>query len=598
MFKPLLISLVLAISLTPLHALIDGHKETLKQLGVAVEKEIQLSKNKSGRQDIWPQLLSSLKRTLATPDQDNAEEAVTQILVYYKSPEVVALAEKLGAEIVAERADQEKREIERLEGIASRAVETAMKANRAADLDALLAEFAVGRSERNYRSQPVQASSQKVDSARQFVLKWQSYLFAKETNDNRAAIKVLEQFLSDSSNIPAGALPRSKIMAMLARERGDVSFSDVLAKLQSLDGMTTALAQLRGLQSSRSDGGDADVSALIQALTPLEKSFREFVAGVPTGVDVSQSYMDSLKTGLDIVTKLRSDLIMLMLPRYVGIAEDTKPRAGETLDGFIDRLAAEAKERGDYQAGLNIHLARQLIRRGSASGDDVTGYKTFAGAQNQEAAGQFDLAVASYQNALKSGSELVPAKFVGERLAAIKAAHPEAYEQGMLLFSDPPPSRYTSRDRMEEMMTMRQRQMMDGGSGRDQPAVPRLMVPPVNNNPGARGKEPDPVGKTAPPAAPIPNLDVILAGERVIRLIGQGEIRIGNNQSIEFAQLEEILGRWGPNSGELPPTLISEKTVPELRIQQILQAFRSAKVMRYSSRLDMPPAADEAAEKK
>jgi hypothetical protein len=50
---------------------------------------------------------------------------------------------------------------------------------------------------------------------------------------------------------------------------------------------------------------------------------------------------------------------------------------------------------------------------------------------NQEAAGQYVMAVASYEGALRSTSPFVPVKFIGAHLAAIQKDHPPDYAEGL-----------------------------------------------------------------------------------------------------------------------------------------------------------------------
>ena len=66
----------------------------------------------------------------------------------------------------------------------------------------------------------------------------------------------------------------------------------------------------------------------------------------------------------------------------------------------------------------------------------------FVSANNQEIAGQYSLAVLSYEQALASGTDLVPPKIIGERLAAIKADHLQEFQQGLDLYLTPPTPRY------------------------------------------------------------------------------------------------------------------------------------------------------------
>ena len=60
----------------------------------------------------------------------------------------------------------------------------------------------------------------------------------------------------------------------------------------------------------------------------------------------------------------------------------------------------------------------------------------------REIAGQFSLAVQSYETALKSDDPAIPAKIIGDKLAAIQRDHPKEFADGMQLIVNPPAPRY------------------------------------------------------------------------------------------------------------------------------------------------------------
>lgn len=72
---------------------------------------------------------------------------------------------------------------------------------------------------------------------------------------------------------------------------------------------------------------------------------------------------------------------------------------------------------------------------------DSTALTQFSAGLNQERAKQYAMAVISFQGALKTGSQLLPAEIIGDHLEAIKAAHPQEFEQGMQLALNPPTPR-------------------------------------------------------------------------------------------------------------------------------------------------------------
>jgi hypothetical protein len=304
-----------------------------------------------------------------------------------------------------------------------------------------------------------------------------------------------------SQNSRVGFLPRSEILARLAAlepgsQKGSADGSvpqrveAIAAGIKSLDDMSRAIKELRSLQAAHRNGigaGVEDVNALIMNLQPLEKSYREFQAGLAATVEIGNSWSGAHSDiGASILPRLRSELTLLMLPRYIGAPAETKAEPGETILGFLDRVVAQAKDRGDIQLATRTREALRLVQRGNSfSTNDNSGLSAFLAGQNQETAGQHMLAVGSYQRALQSGSDLVPAKLIGERLAAIKAAHPKEYEQGVERFLAPPPPR-DPREMMMPPPFPTRGPSGRPGAGENQPSQPALLIPPTPNSSSAK----------------------------------------------------------------------------------------------------------------
>jgi hypothetical protein len=87
---------------------------------------------------------------------------------------------------------------------------------------------------------------------------------------------------------------------------------------------------------------------------------------------------------------------------------------------------------------MKIRQTQNTLRTGSPV--DVSRLEPLVAAQNQDEAGQFTQAVASYQSALRNGGELVPARQIGQRLDTIKAEHPNEFAAGMEIFTKNPPA--------------------------------------------------------------------------------------------------------------------------------------------------------------
>ena len=131
------------------------------------------------------------------------------------------------------------------------------------------------------------------------------------------------------------------------------------------------------------------------------------------------------------LTGLRAELIQESLPRLLGVP-DAKAAAGEGVGGFLRRLIAEAKKRGDWVAvARGIDLERELAagqnNHTTANTQEAEAFQQYFAGLNLEAAGQYAQAVAAYLSALKTGARELPASVVGEHLASIERLHPQAF---------------------------------------------------------------------------------------------------------------------------------------------------------------------------
>jgi hypothetical protein len=214
----------------------------------------------------------------------------------------------------------------------------------------------------------------------------------------------------------------------------------VLAKIKSLDDIQAALGELRQLRSESSNyERNEEVNAVLSALMPLDRTYQEFKAGLATSLELNNNFGNPLSVGNATLARLKADLMLLMIPRYVGAPAGTQAKPGEDVVQFLTRLGDEAKASGNVATVLRVRETLRLVQRGNTySSGDISGMSSFISAQNQETAKQPMLAVISYQAALKSGSDLVPAKLIGERLEAIKAEFPKEYEAGMERVLNPP----------------------------------------------------------------------------------------------------------------------------------------------------------------
>jgi hypothetical protein len=135
---------------------------------------------------------------------------------------------------------------------------------------------------------------------------------------------------------------------------------------------------------------------------------------------------------------------MMVIPEVLGTDKPLQP--DETLQQYLDRMMTDAETDADGPLMQRIHEVENAIGQRADSTDLGPLFASLTAAKSQEQAGEFAPAVSSYETALSSGSSLVPAQVIGERLAAIKKAHPDDYSKGMDMFlsgrSTPPQPRY------------------------------------------------------------------------------------------------------------------------------------------------------------
>jgi hypothetical protein len=335
----------------------------------------------------------------------------------------------------------------------------------------------------------------RIGTAKQFVTNWQDYLQAKKANSPAQAL----QSLQNLSQREGSMIPRSQILKRMEAERFDPeSIAKTLDGIETLDALKPALQKLSRFQHSSSNYGSNSNAMLrdsIQAVSRLEKAYRELEAGLPVNLELFYLPPDNSDTAnLPNLVQLRAEIILKALPRYLDLADSMTAKDGESVDQFLNRALADALQRGDIAASRRITATVQLLSRTSRfNGNDLKALQDFAAGNHQTAAGQFKLAVYSLLNALKAGSELLPPAKVGSQLDAIKMEHPKQYEEGMALFLAMPPVDEDGGRRNPMLREMEARMRLQGSQLPSRggtsvvlpipPQEPAPQVPPPNEKP-------------------------------------------------------------------------------------------------------------------
>jgi hypothetical protein len=444
--------LVLVVSISTVFA--ETTADALQALQSAIETEAAQKKTDDSsdpygrRGDMGPMFIAQLRSTISRGDLSQIEETLNQIPAILKSEAVRDAVAKLRTILSAEREAKEKAVANRVDSAIAGASKAVQSAKKAADLDETLGNLA--RMQDNGESRYSEKSRSRFDAlrnVRQFVTRWQDYLFNRDTGNLQQAIQNLQSANDNSVDI----IPRSEILRKIdelskakqpatvqTQETQAVEISAIMEKTKSLDAIPAAIESLTELQrlprvsnsnfSEQIEGRKKELNAILQA-------YREYQAGLPAQLSLrqNQGYGQAVEA-FNAVLTLRLELLRLTIVRTLGVEENLKPGADETIQKYLDRVMADAQERADARLIGRIKELQDGLTGTQSMGTALAFLQPLLAAQNQEAAGQLVPAVISYQTALKIGGELVPAKAIGIRLDRIKAAHPEDFEKGMQMF--------------------------------------------------------------------------------------------------------------------------------------------------------------------
>lgn len=485
-------------------ALTEKGQQALKQLQTALVAEAKAEKpsaspNEMGGRNIKQSVLPRIQEMLANTDSPQWMESMGQMMAYFTSEAVTQNYATLRQEVRAEKDVANQAALSKIAALLEKAGKDTRAAKTAADLDGTIADLTPLRQRynRGQQSEELQAAYAQVEPTLQFVTYWQNYLAAKSTSNREAASQSLQNLLNNSNGI--FLIPRSELLALNARgtsASNEPELPDPREALQKIIDETKSLADVEGTlrklgdlrqRLNRTNRQPDALNALTQNLQPLDRSYQDFKAGLAVNVEINSFGNNGSDLGNALISRLKAELLLLVLPRYVGAPDGTAAKPGEDVSHFLERVISEARERADINVATRAREALRVLSRGqSFSSGDTSGLSAFVAGQNQETAGQYLPAVISYQTALKSGSDLVPSKIIGERLAAIEAAHPKEFAAAMERFLNPPVPRYDMA-RPDNFPYQR-------GNPNAQPA-PALAIPP------APVSSPSPT----PPAMPTPS---------------------------------------------------------------------------------------------
>lgn len=449
-----------------------------------------------------PSLLDQLRSAISSKNTLQIEMLLEVISPRLASGELRKQCETMVAQLRGSREAREKEALNRINAALKHAGEVVRTAKKASDLDPVVLEL--GRlsasangepmSGENEGEPPIEAGTsaavagalQKAGHTLSFVAAWQDYLGGAAAGNNGRAREALERLSAPEMSM-VGLIPRSGIIAKLDAMQGsredanqvpgnaedktplvnpplklDKTKRNILFDIKKLDDLFPVIQALQAVKARGDMPGFSDsINGILKVLTPLSKAYNELKAGLPASIELSPAENGDQVAQIEI-TNLRSQLITMALPRYLGLPSDAKAKPGEGPYDYLHRVYSQAIAKEDYPLAERARKAQRYLlegriseekpvpdrpmnlppqlaaRYGASVSPALTSVQLYTNAVNQEKAGQYMLAVLSYEKALAAGSDLVPAKKVGERLAALQSAHPDEFRQGLNLYLAPP----------------------------------------------------------------------------------------------------------------------------------------------------------------
>jgi hypothetical protein len=315
--------------------------------------------------------------------------------------------------------------------------EAVTHAQSAGDLDKVLGELhdLTNPQVQSVASDP---SSQELftqlNLALQFVRPWQEYLSASAAGKTEEVQEALRQILVNTQLDVLGYFPRSEILARRdpgptvpsLKESPSTQADDFLGEVRTVEDFSTAINRISHIPNH------PDLLALIT----LEQAREDVVAGLPITLSLKDPMGDTYFG--DNISRITALELLAILPYYFNTENSDPPKHGETLNDYLDRLTSSSDASGNLALLQRVLAVKVAIIRGNEQDFGAPIEKVLAGL-TQEADGQYASAVVSYETALKDYDPMLPVKVMGDRLAAIKTAHPDEYNQGMTTFLTPEP---------------------------------------------------------------------------------------------------------------------------------------------------------------
>ncbi len=388
----------------------EDNDERIKKIVADVQKSLESQKTatpplREPQSEGAGQLLGQLLAGAGSEDATYRETALTQLAYLVESGPVRQECLDLAATLHGEREASEKKMAADINAVIDRAPATVRAAKTAPELDDLVLELGKYRSDRAdmTSSRPVMSAVNRAQTTLRFVTQWQDYLSELTAGETERAVQSLQSLSQQEVYL----VPRSEILerihnggkARIATPGENPTstpeaspaptpvilvgpdVSKLVAEIKTLDALAPALDELEKLSRSSGDTRQADAGTALKFLAPFDQSYRDFLAGQSTKVNLDNPALPMPGGrypinigGEDELARvirrtelaLRDQLLAVTLPRYLDLPGSITARPGEGPIDFLDRRKAEALAAGDYLGVAKADEARTFLRSGGS----------------------------------------------------------------------------------------------------------------------------------------------------------------------------------------------------------------------------------------
>ena len=383
-------------------------------------------------------------------NESNIEQLVQQLMATHSSDAVRHAGEDLIGQLESRRKTREDAFASEANAVLAKAVDAVKQAKKPGDLDEILQDLRTLQNPQGETDDEDDAGPSglagKIGATFRFVTQWQDYLSASGSGNRERAQNSLHAILENRQIDAPTFFPRSEILARLVQaEGGNPAESNppdstpaatdpdpILAKITKPEDLEPALPQLARVGAAPGMG-PWDWSGL----QSLAKARDDAIAGLAVDLNVNQ-VMNGPVWG-DNISRIEAMELLVILPHYLGTEVSEPPKGNETVTAYLDRLAADASTGGNLpllQRALAMKVALGTTR--DSTNGPAPGTQQFLAGLSLDAGGQYEPAVIAYEHALTGPDVFLPVKIVSDRLAAIKAAHPDEFQKGLTAFLTPP----------------------------------------------------------------------------------------------------------------------------------------------------------------